>query len=218
MLTKTDGRSIQATDVASLQLSTNNAAVQMANAISQTQGVVDLSAGQVISGIKVPTSIKAVVRSNAGSGAISQSIKLFNNILFGAIVINNGSGVDSVVTTFGDKNSGNTYSRLMQILNQGNGINIKGMSVKASHISNGTPAAEFFTASNLKVLLADSEGNTIPFPLNIDEADRNTQQKDGLLTIFRPMQLNGLMQLVFDLAPDILVTFTLFTDTSTFKG
>ena len=217
MLTKTDGRQIQNSDVAAMAVN-NNAANQLATAINQNSGVYDISAGQVIAGVKIPTSLSVSVKSITGSGAVSKTINLFNNTLFGEVVTNNGSGANSIITTFGDANSGKTYAQLMAIANNGNGINIKGFTVKAKVNSTGAAAPEFFTTANLKVLLDTLKGDKIPFEIDLDEASRNTQFKSGELTLFCPIQLNALMQLVFEQGTDILTSWTFFTDASTFKG
>lgn len=217
MLTKVDGGAIITSDTNAVLVATPQAQA-LAQAINQTTGVYDLSKGQVISGIKIPTSINVSVRSNAGTDAANTNMKLFNNNLLGDNPTNNGSGADSIVTTFGDGRSGNIYGELFAIATNGNGLKIKGFNVSAKTISTGTAASEFFSQAQLKVLLNTLKQEQIPFEIDLDEAYRNTQFNNGLLTIKCDIDFNRLMQLSYNQDPDTLVNWTFFTNASSFKG
>lgn len=190
----------------------------LVSAISQAQGVVNIGGGQVINGVKIPTSLTVSVRSNSGSGAVDTIVNLFNATIFDNQVTTNGSGANSIVYNWGDNTTnGKLYTELCRLMNNGMGIGIKGFNLACTFVD-GTSNQQFFSTANVTILLNSLRGNTIPREVSVEDAVRNTAFNSGLLTVVQEMQLNTLMQMTLEVPVGCIVTLTMFTEVSSFKG
>lgn len=194
----------------------NQQAAAIANVIKSNAGVQNVSVN-TIQGVKIPTSISVAVTSNPGAGAVTSVINLFNSSIFGNQTETNGSGPGSITYNWGDgTHDGALYTELFRSQAGSNGLKIFGFNIKSLTNGGSLPYPSGFTTAELAVLLNDLKGRTIPFEVTIDEAERNTQYNQGLLTLEQPMMLNTLMQLQYSQDPSTTMVWTFFTDASSF--
>jgi len=190
----------------------------LVSAISQAQGVVNIGAGQSIQGVKVPTSLTVSITSGEGVNAVATTLNLFNDAVFGNQVTNNGSGANTITYNWGDNTSnGKYYTELCRLMNNGMGIGIRGFNIACTFL-NGTSNQQFFSTANVTTLLNTLRGNFIPREVSVEDAVRNTAFNSGLLTVVQPIMLNTLMQLTLEIPVGNIVTLTMFTEASSFKG
>lgn len=190
----------------------------LVSAISQAQGVVNIGGGQSIQGVKVPTSLTVSITSGEAIGAVPTTLNLFNDAVFSNQVTNNGSGANSITYNWGDNTTnGRLYTELCRLMNNGMGVGIKGFNI-ACTFANGTSNQQFFSTANVTTLLNTLRGNFIPREISVEDAVRNTAFNSGLLTVVQPMMLNTLMQLTLEIPVGNIVTLTVFTEASSFKG
>ena len=197
---------------------TETSVQSLVSAISQAQGVVNIGADQSIQGVKVPTSLSVSITSAEGSGAVATTLNLFNDAVFGNQVTNNGSGNNTITYNWGDNTSnGKYYTELCRLMNNGMGIGIRGFNIACTFL-NGTSNQQFFSTANVTTLLNTLRGNFIPREVSVEDAVRNTAFNSGLLTVVQPIMLNTLMQLTLEIPVANIVTLTMFTEASSFKG
>lgn len=190
----------------------------LVSAISQAQGVVNIGAGQSIQGVKVPTSLTVSITSGEAANAVATTLNLFNDAVFGNQVTNNGSGANTITYNWGDNTSnGKYYTELCRLMNNGMGIGIRGFNIACTFL-NGTSNQQFFSTANVTTLLNTLRGNFIPREVSVEDAVRNTAFNSGLLTVVQPIMLNTLMQLTLEIPVGNIVTLTMFTEASSFKG
>lgn len=190
----------------------------LVSAISQAQGVVNIGAGQSIQGVKVPTSLTVSITSGEAANAVPTTLNLFNDAVFGNQVSNNGSGANTITYNWGDNTSnGKYYTELCRLMNNGMGIGIRGFNIACTFL-NGTSNQQFFSTANVTTLLNTLRGNFIPREVSVEDAVRNTAFNSGLLTVVQPIMLNTLMQLTLEIPVGNIVTLTMFTEASSFKG
>lgn len=196
----------------------NVAADTIANAIANKAGVVNLSNDKVYNVFPIPPELTFTTASDNGAGGATVTQNVFNNATLGAAVTTNGGagGAGSIVNTYGDGFAGLVYDQLMRSTNNGMGILIKGFTVIAE--VGGVQSSTPLNSLNLVLQNADGQGNLIPVPMNVSSAIRNTQQQVGTLTVLKAFYLNGLNQIRFSLPQNTTLTWTFFTQASSFTG
>lgn len=190
----------------------------IAAAINKTQGTINLTNGVVYNIFTIPSSFTVTNSSNAvtGSGTVTQY--LFNNSVLNAAVTTNGSAGGSIVNTYGDGFVGRIYDAYLKSANNGQGIKITGFTVIATNYTNGDQTSVPFTGLNMNLIAANGQGSVIPIPFDLTEAVRNTQYQVGTLTIAKEFYLSSLTQLSYQLPANTIMSWTFFTEASSFKG
>lgn len=187
-------------------------------AIQNNAGITNLSGGVVFNVYTIPTSLTWSVSSNNATGSGTVTVYGFNNNVLNSAVVNNGAGADSIANTYGDGFSGKVYENYFRSANAGQGMRILGMTIEATNYTSGSQVSSVFSTMSLNIIAANGQGSTIPLPVNLQEAVRNTQYQSGILTIKKDFYLNSLTQLSLSLPKDTKLVFTLFTDASGFNG
>lgn len=178
-------------------LSNNTAANQLAQAIQQNSGVIDISSGKIVKDSPKPTSLNVTVTSATGVGAEDATINLFNNNFFTALDTDNGSGGGSISYTWGDGFSGKGYERLFASTNGGDGIGIRGFLLQVTVNSTGASTAAYFNTMNMAIEMINMMGRKAPFSADLVEAIRNSQYIAGTLTVRFPFVFNPYMQISY---------------------
>jgi hypothetical protein len=204
------------------QMQTSNAGAvgvqTIVEALQKSQGVINLSNGVVYDIFTIPTSFTASISSDNEANSVSKTVYLFNTDVLNAAVTDNGSGADSIVTTYGDGFSGRVYDAYLKSANNGRGIKMLGFTVIATNYTSGDQTGTAFPTMNLTLISANGQGGAIPIPFDLSEAFRNTQYLSGTLTVVKEFYLNSLCQLQYLQPKNTAFAWTFFTEASGFKG
>lgn len=193
-----------------------NEIAALAATAENLQGVKDLSNGKVINMFPIPSNFNVTISSNNGGSAESKTMYLFNESFLNASPTTNGSGANSIVTTYGDGFSGRVYEQYIKLANAVRGIRFNGFTVVATNYTSGAQIATPFTTMNLSLQICNGQGGRIPVQIDLNEAVRNTQYQVGTLTIVKPVYLNALSQFELTLPINTTLAFTFFTDKASF--
>jgi len=175
----------------------------LTNTDSGKSSITPLDRGKVIDFKPIPKKIViTVTNTNVDGGAID--INLFNNDTFAALP----AGV-TVTNSVGF--SGKLLDKLMANINNGDGLLTYGFNI-SGYDADGTKSDRVVNASELEARYYNGRGESyIPVAIEIEGAERNTQTKDGLLTIKVQMMLTFLMQLKLSLGQEESIQFVFFT-------
>lgn len=195
-------------------LNNTPAANQLAQAIQQNAGVIDVSSGKIIQDSPKPTSLNVTVTSATGVSAETATINIFNNNYFTALDTDNGSGGGSITYTWGDGFTGKGYERLFASNNNGNGIGIRGFTLQVTVNSTGASTAAYFNTMNMAIEMVNMMGRKMPFSADLVEAIRNSQYIAGTLTVRFPFVLNPYMQIVYEQPADTKFAWSFITQYS----
>lgn len=187
---------------------------QIANSISNNQGIVNVSNGKIVNYQPKPTSLSVTVESDNEASAASADIYIFNNTAFTALDTNNGSGANSIDYTWGDNNSGKTYERIMGSCNGGQGIGIRGFTLQVTTRSTGASLGTAFNTMQLNLIAANGQGKMVPFTSDVAEAIRNSQYIAGTLTVIFPFVFSPYMQMNYQQPHNTTFAWTLITEYS----
>lgn len=191
-------------------------ATRIASDLAMNAGVNDLSNGKTINMFPIPTSLGFSSSSTDAGASVTQYI--FNTASLNPLVTTNGGGASTITNTYLDGYSGKGYAQLAASAKNGAGVLIKGFTIKATTLA-GVPDDSFFTTANLNVIAANlRNGGIVPVPCDLEMAVRNSQYKDGLLTIVFPFVLNALTQIQYLQPKNSITTWTFFTEASSFNG
>lgn len=189
---------------------------ELAAAIQQNSGVIDVSGGKVIDFMPAPTSFTVTVTSAAGGS--DATINIFNNTALTALTTTNGGGANTVTYSWGDGFLGRVYEQFFKISNGGKGIRFNGFSLLVTVLSTGAQTASYFNTMQLKQNIANGMNGLVPFNVDLSEATRNTQQQIGLLTLRKPQFVSALGQLQYTQPTNTVFSWTFFTNASSFMG
>jgi len=118
----------------------------------------------------------------------------------------------------GDGFSGRIYDAYLSSANNGRGILIKGFTVIATNYTTGAQTSVPFNGLNMNLIAANGQGSVIPVPFDLSEAIRNTQYQVGTLTVNKSFYLSSLTQLNYQLPANTSMSWTFFTEASSFAG
>lgn len=168
---------------------------------SFNSSVTPVSPGKVASYIQVPPKITVTVLNGsvtAGSGMF------LNNADYTALPA-------SWTATYSDGFSGKLMTNLMKGLLNADGLYIFGFNV-TGYGADGVKSDAVLNSSAIQVYYYTGNGTAaIPLDLNIAGAERNTQFKDGLLTVRTEFVLNMLAQMRCTLGAGESLQFVFFT-------
>lgn len=193
-----------------------NPATGVYEAAVAPQGVINLSQGKLYDIFTIPPVYTVTSASDNGSGAAAVTQYLFNNSVLTSAVTTNGSGANSITTTYGDGYSGRAYAQQMAAANGGRGVLIKGFTVTATTTSSGAQTATAINTMNFQVLNANLQGGATPVPVNVAAALRNTQFQSGVFSVVAEFYLNALNQISVYLPANTTFAFTFITQTGSF--
>lgn len=165
--------------------------------------ITPLNEGKVIGFIPVPEKITVTVENtNVAGGALE--ISMFNNDSFTALQ----AGV-TVVDSVGF--SGKLLNRLIQTINNGQGLMIYGFNISGFD-SAGVASDTVLNSSALEMRYFTGRGTSfLPVGIDIAGSERNTQTKDGLMTVKTMIMLNFLSQLKVTLGQQEKIQFVFST-------
>lgn len=121
----------------------------------------------------LPQSITITVQSNAGAGALNTRCYLLNPDLANNPT-NNGSGADSIVTTYQDGFAGKIVSNLLKFARAGMGAICYGVAVRMT-TNAGVGNAAGLNASNPVFYTYNALGSSVALPMNVSS---NQQRSD----------------------------------------
>ncbi|MES2134492.1 MAG: hypothetical protein V4506_19250 [Bacteroidota bacterium] len=202
-----------------VMLPTNNqAAKDLALAMSQYNGVMNTGDGRLINFLPKPTSFTVTVTSVEGANDEDATINVFNNNSLTALDTDNGSGANSITYSWGDGLTGKGYEQLIRAANNGSGVLFTGFTLQVTVNSSGAQTAAYFNTMQLAMIVHNCMGKTVPFSVDMSEAVRNTQQQVGILTLMKPQFLSVLGQFQYIQPPNTKFAWTFFTNASSFSG
>lgn len=185
------------------ELANRQAVTDITSVDSGKTAITPLNAGEVIGFIPVPKTITlTITNTNVAGGAID--ISALNNDSFTALPAG-VTAVDSVGF------SGKLLARLMQSINNGQGLMIYGFNISGFD-SAGVASDTVLNNAALELRYFTGRGTSfVPAALDISGAERNTQTKDGLMTVKVMFMLNWLTQLKCNLGQQERIQLVLNT-------
>ena len=157
----------------------------------------------------IPPAMTQVVASATGGSAAAVTAYFLNEAFYNTTVTNNGSGANSVVTTYGDGWDGKGYTQLAQ---NGNGIKCYGLTLEYITTSSGAQNPSGLTTANPTILVSNLVGaNQIPRGLVLGAGTRNTQYLAGTMTVQYQFTMNCLTQFSYGIPVGNTVTLTVLT-------
>lgn len=165
--------------------------------------ITPLNEGKVIGFIPVPEKITVTVtNTNVAGGALE--ISMFNNDAFTPLP----AGV-TVVDSVGFL--GKLLNKLMASINNGQGLMIYGFNISGFD-SAGVASDTVLNSSALEMRYFTGRGSSfLPVGIDIAGSERNTQTKDGLMTVKTMIMLNWLSQLKVTLGQQERIQFVFST-------
>lgn len=160
---------------------------------------------------QVPAMTKTVT-SATGGGAAAVTAYFLNEDVYNATPTNNGSGMLSVVGTYGDGWSGGGYNRLAMLEGGNNGISCYGLTLVYTVISSSAQDGSALSTANPTWLMANLVGNRqVPVGLVLAAGTRNTQYLQGTMTVDFKFNLSPLNQLSYNVPVGDSVALTVLT-------
>lgn len=158
-------------------------------------------------------SMNFTVSSTNHTGSETQTIYIFNEDVFNENPTNNGGGANSVVTTYGDGFNGHFYNNALKTYgaNTGRGtkgIRIYGFTVQAFTISTGNQNSSIYSTLNFTWNPYNGYGKPLAESMDFNQAIRNTQYQDGILTFQWDGYINAIGQFSMEVPPDTQLVFT----------
>jgi len=170
---------------------------------SLNSSITPIDAGRVVNFLPIPPRITVTVLNGTASGGLASG-KFLNNADYAALPA-------SWTTTYSDGFSGKLMTNLMKGLGGSTGLMIYGFNV-TGYDTDGVKSDAVLNNSAIQVLYYTGNGTSaIPADINIAGAERNTQFKDGLLTVKVALVLNFLTQITCSLAEGESLQFVFFT-------
>lgn len=165
--------------------------------------VTPLYDNKVIGFFPVPPKITVTVENTNSSGG-DLEINIFNPNSFNA-------APSGVTVTYSTGFSGKSLEQLVRSINNGNGLLLYGFNV-TGYNSSGVKSDTVINESALEARYYNLYGTSyVPVQIDVSGAERNTQFKDGLLTVKVLFTLNALMQLKMNLGQNEKLQFVFFT-------
>ena len=168
---------------------------------SLDSSITPIDPGKVINFLPIPPKITVTVLN----GSVTAGTGFFlNNSDFTALPA-------SWTATYSDGFSGKLMTRLMNGLGGATGLYIYGFNV-TGYDSDGVKSDAVLNSSSIDAVYYTGNGTSyVPASINIAGAERNTQFKDGLLTVRVEMVLNFLTQIKCYLGAGESLQFVFFT-------
>lgn len=197
--------------IAPASLSANTKALADRQAIVDVTGmergnpaITPVYPGKVIDFMPIPRRITITVENTNTSGG-DLEIKILNNDTFVALP----SGV-TVANSSGF--SGKLLDKLIASVNQSQGLLIYGFNV-TGYNSAGDKSDDVLNEAALELRYYNGYGTSyVPVQIDVSGAERNTQFKDGLLTVKTRFMLNMLTQFKLNLGQEEKLQFVFFTE------
>jgi len=157
----------------------------------------------------VPPAMTQTQASATGGSAAAKTGYFLNEAFFNSTPTNNGSGANSIVTTYGDGWSGKGYTNLASM---GNGIKCYGFTLQYVVTSGGAQDPSGLSTANPTILVSNLVGaNQIPYGVPLNAGARNTQYLSGTMTIAYVFWMNSLTQFSYNIPVGDTVTLTVNT-------
>jgi hypothetical protein len=175
---------------------TQNQADQVVVAVTENlpandQGVY-INSNKVIELFALPDTFVFTYENSNENGDVAKTAYIFNEDLYEVTPTTNTAGTP--VKTYSDGYTGKNYNALLGSANGGRGVKFSGFNISFDDASGNENGSAFATA-NLTLLAYNGSGSSIPVPINLSRAERNTALNTGLLTIRQAFWLNRTNQI-----------------------
>lgn len=156
-----------------------------------------------------PKFIVTLKGKDAPNGDLTAHI--FNNTALNAAPSGGEAANGDII--YGDGFTGKLYERALILADAlGRGVKFYGFNITATDEATGEPDSTVFDTINLQVREYIGKGNSYrPVDLDLSGADRNTANKDGLLTVRSEFFISSMGQLVAVVPQGKNVQLVLFT-------
>lgn len=154
--------------------------------LANNQGVY-VNSNKVIELFALPdTFVFTYVNSNE-SGDVAKTCYIFNEDKYEVTPTTNTAGTPT--KAYSDGYSGKNYNALLTSAAAGRGVKFSEFNISFSDANDNANGSAFGSA-NLTLLAYNGSGSSIPVPINLSRAQRNTALNTGLLTIKQDLWLN----------------------------
>lgn len=186
------------------ELANRQAIVDITGTERGNPAVTPVYPGQVIDFMPIPRRITVTVENTNTSGG-DLEIKIFNNDTYEAlqsgVTVSNSTGF-----------SGKLLNKLIAGINGSNGLLIYGFNITGYNAA-GDKSDTVVNESSLELRYYNGNGSSyLPVQIDVAGAERNTQFKDGLLTVKTRLMLNFLTQFKLNLGQEEKIQFVFFTE------
>lgn len=187
-------------DAAPQTYTQTNAPVQaLANAIQNQSGVVDIRSGEApVYIMPLPKSSNYTIANSNASGAEEVTVWVFNEDVLKNTLTDNviASGKEPVIS-YNDGFSGKLISQLIKFARGGRGMRVREITITGKNAS-GVQDDAAISSMDLAVQGYQAiRGTAVPQNYDLTEALRNTQFKDGMVTVKVDFFINCVNQIVF---------------------
>lgn len=187
------------------QVATNNVATAVADAMTANNQGVYINSNKVIELFALPdTFVFTYVNSNE-NGDVAKTCYIFNEDKYEVTPTTNTAGTPT--KAYSDGYSGKNYNALLASANMGRGVKFSGFNIEFTN-SSGNQDGSAFGSASLAILAYNGSGSSIPVPINLSRAQRNTAYQTGLLTVEQPMWLNCTNQVKVTVGKGDTMVFT----------
>jgi hypothetical protein len=198
-------RTVNKTGVEAIQTktATGTPVKDLALAIANNQGIGDVSEGKSISLFPLPDTTTVTISNPKTAGKSADvTAYFFNEQLLKNTKDDNtyGAGAadaDKPTVTYNDGFSGRVIDKLIQSLNGGRGMRCKQITVIGKNDSGVQDDGAILVMDPSVKAFNALRGRSVDFPYDFRKAIRNTQFKDGLLTLNVDFWLNMVSQFTF---------------------
>lgn len=173
------------------QNQTTTPIIQVSNNVAENNQGVFINSNKVIELFALPdTFVFTYVNSNE-SGDVAKTCYIFNEDKYEVTPVTNTAGTPT--KAYSDGYTGKNYNALLGSAAGGRGVKFSEFNVSYEDNSGNSDSSAFGSA-NMTILGYNGTGSSIPAPINLSRARRNTAQDTGLLTVKQVMWLNATSQ------------------------
>lgn len=183
------------------QVAQNNApANQLANAIQNNAGIIDIRTGAVVDELyPLPDSTTFSVDASSAANSTAIKVWVFNeDVLKSTIEDNTYVGAPNKPTlSYNDGFDGRLINGLIKNFRNGRGMRISEITVIGKDASDVQQDSAIMDMDLRLVAYNATRGSEQSKPYDLSEALRNTQFKDGMVTVKVDLMINAVSQLEF---------------------
>jgi hypothetical protein len=187
----------KAASIAGQNAAANNQALQLANAISNQNGIIDLrtNMGPIELYNKPTSTIITAVGKNAANANAAVTTYAFNNDVFNQSVLASDGTTASTQATYNDGFSGRNIQQHLRNENFGRGLCTSAITFTCFNSAGDQDPTILQQLNFTPLTYAVIGGRQVPMPIDVSSAIRNTQFQSGILTVLVEIWLNSMSQL-----------------------
>jgi hypothetical protein len=185
----------KAASIAGQNAAANNQALQLANAISNQNGIIDLTALGDIELYSKPTStLITTLGKNASNAAADVDNYVFNTDVFNKSYLA-GTLTESTQAAYNDGFAGRNIQQHLRNENFGRGLCTERLTFTCYNAAGDQDSTIIQTLNFTPLTYSAVTGKQVPLPVDVSEAIRNTQFQNGIVTVDVNIWLNSMSQL-----------------------